>query len=510
MKEKNMFSNIEIPENPNQESPKKPVESPFSRRSLLKAGLAVAVLYGAGNFKKEWLDYFKDNEGGEDNECLTDEEIANRLENLPKRGPSAGQTEIEEYDQTMVGDTIREQLEKGEKIKLDMSTKKALYTKWEQSYGKRPADCPDEDKLTGRNHLGLLQSMERMQPWIEAMKAEFREVGVPEKFVYLTIPESHFDFDANSRASAGGPYQFTAGTAKGYGLDINRRIDERRDPIKSARACAEHLKYSYERFNNDWDLAFSDYNGGFTNEYEKFRTEKEDRNYQDYLAWREGRLNEFVSRDSYEHKVVEGDDNLAKVADYYKLSVKELSDLNGLVNNQIKIGQTLKLPPTIPVKLFKLRDSLENLNYPEKFYAVLDVIEKEDLGRRFPSSPLKFKLKEIPKIPVSEFLHTVEHREGLFGIAREINAIFKESKSKVELSSLEIQKMIQRQNGIENPKTIRKGQKLKVELPLDSGTSLGRIARENKIPVDKLAELNPAVIDAETELPAGTKIRIPR
>ncbi len=509
-----MFENIKIPNNPNQElgrnrrreefsrSQKNEGESLLDRRSLLKAGLAMATVYGIGDSLVGLLE----RESAEDEKDDKEEVFRESSEGLP----TEEQLKIEDDDKIAIGDTIKHQLEKGGEIKLDMSTKKALYVSWMQKYRKRPEGWPEMDKWTGSNHLGLLQSMEKMQPWIGLIKEEFAKIGVPEKYAYLAIPESHFDISANSRARAGGPYQFTAGTAEGYGLAVGGGIDERRDPIESARACAEHLKYSYERFNNDWDLAFSDYNGGFTQEYEKFRPKKEDRNYQDYLAWREGRLNEFVSRDHYEHEVTSNDGNLGNIAGYYGLSTDELLNINGLTNDQIKIGQVLKLPDTVSVKLFKLRDSLENLNYPEKFYAVLDVIEEEELEKKFPARPLSFYEKRIPKVSTEEFSHIIKKGEGLFGIARKIQARTMERGSKVKFSASKIQKLIETQNGIFNSRTIRPGKELKVELPLEEGISLAKIAVTNKIPIEKLIEINPSIIDRNIILEEGIKIRIPR
>lgn len=523
-----MFKDIRISNNINENFSSKP-EKPerkegkglLNRREILKAGFAMGALYGIGKLVGDKLDdladqrFFKEKSDADNDIPFSDKEIIARLGKIAEKTPTEEQLKIEDDDQIAIGETIetiKEQLEAGGDVKLNMSTKKALYMKWTQSYGKRPDDLPNEEgnKWIGKNHLGLLQSMEKMQPWIEMIKAEFVKVGVPERFAYIAIPESHFNLEANSRKNAGGPYQFTAGTAKIFGLTIEDGIDQRRDPVKSARACAEHLKYSYERFNNDWDLAFADYNGGFTKQYERFRRKKADRNYKDYLIWREGRINEFISRESFEHVVEERDRNLSNIASYYKLSAQDLMEENGLTDSQIKIGQKLKLPPTTAVKTFKLRDSLENLNYPEKFYAVLDVIEKEGLEKRFPALHGSFKLAKVPKVATTEFSHRVERGEGLFGIALEIQASVKKKNPEVEISAAQIQQMIQTQNGIEDPRKIRFGQKLKVTLPLESGMSLAKIATKNNIPFERLAQLNPAIIEKEMTLPVGTEIRMPR
>jgi LysM repeat protein len=510
-------SNENFSSKPEKEEEKKEKKEPLNRRTFLKAGIAMGALYGIGKMlgnqveklaDQKFFDESSDVDGG----YFSDEEMLARIAKANEKNPTEEQSKIEDDDRIAIGDTIREQLETGNGVKLDMSTKKAFYEKWSQSYGKRPDDLPNEEanKWMGSNHLGLLQAMEKMQPWIGAIKAEFVKVGVPEKFAYIAIPESHFDLEANSRKSAEGPYQFTEGTAKIFGLTIEEGIDQRRDPVKSAKACAEHLKYSYERFNDDWDLAFSDYNGAFTKEYAKFRPVKKDRNYKDYLAWREERINEFIARESFEHIVEKKDKNLSTIASYYKLSVEDLLQENGLAGHNIRIGQKLKLPATTSVKTFKLRDSLENLNYPEKFYAVLDVIEKEGLEKRFPELHNNLKLIKVPKVATTEFLYRVEKGDVLSGIALKIQSNIKRKNPKVEISTTRIQKMIQSQNGIEDSRKIRSGQKLKVTLPLESGMSLAKIATKNNIPFEKLAQLNPAIIEKEMTLPIGTEIRLPR
>ncbi|MGV8879339.1 MAG: transglycosylase SLT domain-containing protein [Sphingobacteriaceae bacterium] len=89
----------------------------------------------------------------------------------------------------------------------------------------------------------------------------FHESGVPEEIKYLSIVESALNPHAVSRVGATGPWQFMFTTAKGYGLDMNNFVDERKDPIQASYAAAAYLKDAYNEFG-DWLLAIASYNCG--------------------------------------------------------------------------------------------------------------------------------------------------------------------------------------------------------------------------------------------------------
>ena len=84
---------------------------------------------------------------------------------------------------------------------------------------------------------------------------------LPEALKYLPIVESALDPKAISRVGAGGLWQFMPATGKERGLDINKYVDERFDPIRSTEAAMEHLRRQYDRFD-DWALALAAYNSG--------------------------------------------------------------------------------------------------------------------------------------------------------------------------------------------------------------------------------------------------------
>ena len=92
----------------------------------------------------------------------------------------------------------------------------------------------------------------------------FREAGIPEEIKYLSIVESKLDPMAVSRVGATGPWQFMAATAKLYGLNMDKYVDDRRDPVQASYAAAAYLKDAYMEFG-DWLLAIASYNCGKSN-----------------------------------------------------------------------------------------------------------------------------------------------------------------------------------------------------------------------------------------------------
>ncbi|MCI1779702.1 MAG: LysM peptidoglycan-binding domain-containing protein [Bacteroidales bacterium] len=92
----------------------------------------------------------------------------------------------------------------------------------------------------------------------------FDEYGLPQELKAMAIIESALNTRAVSYAGAKGMWQFMYQTARVYNLSINSYVDERFDPVKSARAAAEYLRDSYAIFG-DWALAISSYNCGTGN-----------------------------------------------------------------------------------------------------------------------------------------------------------------------------------------------------------------------------------------------------
>ena len=71
--------------------------------------------------------------------------------------------------------------------------------------------------------------------------------GMPQDLLYLAMIESGFQPNATSHAAAVGVWQFISATGQRYGLDIDRAVDERRDPVRATEAALDYLEDLHDR-----------------------------------------------------------------------------------------------------------------------------------------------------------------------------------------------------------------------------------------------------------------------
>jgi membrane-bound lytic murein transglycosylase D len=128
--------------------------------------------------------------------------------------------------------------------------------------------CSSDVLLRAASNIRVQQGLrERVEDGLRRARALMPQIlsilqrhNVPHELAALPLVESSFNPHAQSKAGAVGLWQFIMSTGKRY-LNITRRRDDRRDPIRATDAAARLLKHNYEALGS-WPLALLAYNHG--------------------------------------------------------------------------------------------------------------------------------------------------------------------------------------------------------------------------------------------------------
>lgn len=492
--------------NPNEKSseeklPKKKKEIFQTRREFLKTAAAVSALSAsAGLASGALINRFLESSGNkgsvEDSSALEEGE---ELIDAEERAVSL--SEIIDFDQ--------------EYIELNPEKMKGIKDFHKKKYKENPKL---RDSLIGAYYkIGF---------WDPKIKEAFSKEGVPEKFRYLLIPESHGIWRAVSNKKAKGPYQFMPKTAKSYGLKSRENgdhynIEERYCPVKSARACASLLKDLHASGGQDWDLALSGYNGGYYWHYLKeAKSNNEPINYEGFLKYLEGivnrvlkekkeklkKLEKSLSGGMIEYCVKKGD-TLRQIALKTRVDIEKISELNGIGRDgMIKVGQIIKIPSfqknigelknhyskQVKREFYdKLSDVSQNLQYPPKFNAVLELIEEgfvKDQAKAYRfDKPIRIEERK------GDRQHEIKRGDTSYSLAKRYKVSVKD---------------IEKANPGTRADRLFIGQKIIVPNQ-EQKMTLRKISIERKIPLENLKNTNLAIINDNDEIPSGYEVRVP-
>ena len=116
------------------------------------------------------------------------------------------------------------------------------------------------DELLQRKDLPAI--LARKDRYWSTISRELAAKSLPAEFGFVALEESHFDPSARSEISAG-LWQFTAPTARRFGLRVDASADDRLDADKSTVAAAAYLSALVAEFGPEsFMLALTSYNAG--------------------------------------------------------------------------------------------------------------------------------------------------------------------------------------------------------------------------------------------------------
>ncbi len=200
-------------------------------------------------------------------------------------------------------------------------------------------------------HSNTLLLLKRSKRFFSIIEPILVSEGLPDDLKYIAVIESGLVERIVSPSGAVGVWQFLSGTAKDYGLEVNKEIDERYHTEKSTVAACKFLKRSYDIYGN-WAMAAASYNAGVRGINNQVEIQKNNNYYELLLNEETARyvyraialkvifenpekFGFIISQDEYYDKINSFDvvvshkiDDFADFASQYDVTYRELKDAN--------------------------------------------------------------------------------------------------------------------------------------------------------------------------------------
>jgi membrane-bound lytic murein transglycosylase D len=113
-----------------------------------------------------------------------------------------------------------------------------------------------------RGHATFANLYRHSGRWRDVIRRTLRARSLPEDLAFVAMIESGFEPVARSAAGAAGIWQLMPETAKIYGLEVDRWLDQRLGAQPETAAAADFLADLHRRFGS-WELALAGYNMGY-------------------------------------------------------------------------------------------------------------------------------------------------------------------------------------------------------------------------------------------------------
>ncbi|MBD3306974.1 LysM peptidoglycan-binding domain-containing protein [candidate division KSB3 bacterium] len=364
-------------------------------------------------------------------------------------------------------------------------------------------------KLFSNERSHYREGMERASMYLPMIREVLTEYKLPTELAYVCLVESNFRVDAVSPAGAVGLWQFVRSTARNYGLTIDKWVDERRDPEKSTEAAAKYLSDLY-RMLGDWDLALAGYYMGeyrVHNAIGKYRT----RDISELAKTRAfgNSAKNYVSRFKAAVLLAKNPQqygvtvDVGHPLDYDTVEVEKGMQLRDIARRfHIEYHELRKLNPELRQATTPPGQGTYALKVPAgtgRIVIAQQASESSKASKPQASSPPASPAAD----PGQSFVYRVKRGDNLAKIAQQY---------KVDVH------VLQRVNGISNPRYLQIGQKIQIPSSLvqnvdvithtiQRGETLGAIANRYKVSVATLKAYN--TIRNERRLQIGQLLRVP-